>query len=244
MPLSSPPPSPPLSPRSIFEQEVPAAFLDGLPRLGREVYTEALEHALDMGYRAAQLHDHLAQIRRGIFERRLEDLARDHGLRCETRMNARQTSSHLVVIAGRVALTQSYVRTPWGHVRRAKFRNTYAETLDMFMTEEELQALEDAACAAAAEVYGIVLHSCEPTDPGVMTFIGVGFPRADQEGWVERCDLTRRLVVSRRRRKTVEAVEAEVVVRRERKIVEVPPVSIKTRPGRSKKKQKDDGTTS
>jgi len=90
---------------------------------------------------------------------------------------------HTLLAAGRVILTASAVEGPGDLVRPALYRQTYASSsqLDLF--------IKDTPPPDDAQLYAILLHGPDPTEPRQPLFAQIAFPDKACQSYVHEIDL-------------------------------------------------------
>lgn len=155
----------------IFNRSVPEKFLQHVIKCLFNVYKEAYDDC-DINYSSTEAHDLLPYMRRAKFESRLHELATGSGLRATSQLNKARNSHHTTVLADNIALTSSYVPSPFSLVRHAEFRMGYAKL-------NQLHLFKKDCVDPNATLYAILLHGDDGVNKNLPAFAHIQFPAAD-----------------------------------------------------------------
>jgi hypothetical protein len=136
-------------------------------------------------YPPAEAHDLYPIMRRAIIESQLGEVAKEYPeISASPKPNHSGTSYYRLLSSGNVFLTVNAVEHPNAKVRRAMFRNTYAESsqLNLFGPPPEEGTM----------LYGILLHGPELLNKTRPEFAHIVFPNRDCSEYVGRIDLFNR----------------------------------------------------
>ena len=154
--------------------------------------------------------------RRGTIETRLFDLASEFSdVTVTSELNKTKTNYHTLIRVGNVIMTASAVVTPYGIVREASFRNSYAgPQMRLFDVDNEsnlsvAQFVEEPSSDDL--LYGIILYCAADNNIFEIGSVRVGFPNTDCTNYVDKMDLMR-LFPETTKKTDVEQIQDQAVV--------------------------------
>jgi len=165
-----------------FFDAFPDRFLGSLIRLLAHNYKTTHDRCKE--YPHSEAHDLRPHLRRAEIERDVRDLTtRYPDIQADAEANRRGTSFYTLVSSNRIVLTLSAVAHPNILVRRACFRETYAQSsqLEMFTTRREPPP--------GAKIYALLLHGPDRKDPSRPAFMHIAFPDARLRKYLHSIDL-------------------------------------------------------
>jgi hypothetical protein len=166
-----------LSPRAIFEQDVPAKFLrDWL--LGLVLRNQAIREEVATGYSPEAGALVAPQIRRLRHEDALAEIGKRHGGVARWVPNRVESHWHVEVLLGRVVVTQNMVHEEGELPRHADYRDLLVRAPQLaFNFERGLGHVEEEGIEG--KVYAQLLHGPPHLKQGVPAFARVAFPYSD-----------------------------------------------------------------
>jgi hypothetical protein len=171
--------------------DLPRDFIREVARVLPVVYREAHARSFDdPAWEKPEGHDLCGHMRRALFESKFRKLARVHGLSATSFRNSKQTSYYTLARAGRLVITQSAVQHEWQMARPAGFRAQHAAVNDIFSypllpgIADDVPHLYDPG-----EIYAILFHGPDPTNPREFGFAAIGFPDSDSHRIISRFSL-------------------------------------------------------
>ena len=156
-------------------------FLQDVVRVLANCYRGA--HAeCRLQYPPAEAHDLYPIVRRAMVESQLREVAEGYAeISAPSKPNHAGTSYYRLLSSGNVFLTVNAVEHPNTKVRRAMFRETYAEVSQPNLFGEPPEE--------GTTLYGILLHGPEVLNKTRPEFAHIAFPNKDCSDYVGRIDL-------------------------------------------------------
>lgn len=153
-----------------FFDAFPDEFCRNLIRLLAQVYKTANDKC-KAEYPHSEAHDLRPHVRRAELERDVRDLTTRYGeIEARPELNPRGTSFYTLISCNQVVLTLSAVAHPSVLVRRAMFRETYAQSSQLNLYKRNLEP------PPGAKVYALLLHGPARKDPSRPGFMHIAFP--------------------------------------------------------------------
>ena len=154
----------------VFFEAFPDEFLRNLIRLLGHSY-KAAHDKCRAEYPYSEAHDLRPHLRRADIERNVRDLTTRYAeIEADAEPNPRKTSFYTLVSSNRIVLTLSAVAHPKILVRRAHFRDTYAQTSQLHLFKKRQEP------PPGAKIYALLLHGPDRKDPSRPAFMQVAFP--------------------------------------------------------------------
>ncbi len=161
----------------------PDEFCRNLIRLLAQVYKTANDKC-KAEYPYSEAHDLRSHVRRAELERDVRDLTtRYREIEARPELNPRGTSFYTLISCNQVVLTLSAVAHPSVLVRRAMFRDTFAQSsqLNLYKRNQEPPP--------GARVYALLLHGPARKDPSRPGFVHIAFPDRKLTKYIYSIDL-------------------------------------------------------
>jgi hypothetical protein len=171
--------------RQELEDEFFAAFPDDFLQQTLRVLASSYRGAhaeCRLQYPPAEAHDLYPIMRRAMIESQLAEVAKEYPeISAEPTPNPTGTSYYRLLSSGNVRLTVNAVDHPNTKVRRAMFRNTYAQASQPNLFGEPLEE--------GTMLYGILLHGPELINKTRPEFAHIVIPNRDCSEYLGRIDL-------------------------------------------------------
>ena len=182
----------------------------------RDAARRICESVLEGTYTKQVARDLFPHIRRAAIESRLFTLSTEYqDVIVTSRLNKTKNHHHTLIRVGQVLMTASSVLTPYGIVREADFRNSYAAGPQMRFDIDSRSSLSvvsrDDEESIDDLLYGIILYCPADNNRFEIGSIVVGFPNHDCSRYVDRLDLLR-LFPETAKKTEVELIEDQAVV--------------------------------
>jgi hypothetical protein len=149
-----------------------------------EAHREAWKH-VEQIFSQPVAKDLVPHYRRALFEDKMGEIARKHGLNSKPVLNKTKNASHveleLNLESKKVILTALAVQDAYDFTRlkTAQFRKTLAQESCLF---KEFEISGDA-------YYGVILHGANTENRDKLDFAYLAFPYADCKGWFGKYNL-------------------------------------------------------
>ena len=205
--------------KDFFQANVPDLVLTSVVKHihdgTRDAARRICESVEEGAYTKQVARDLFPHVRRAAIESRLFNLSTEyHDVMVTSRLNRTKNHHHTLIRMGQVLITASAVLTPYGIVREADFRNSYAAGPQMRF---DIDARSSLAVVSRDEgsidelLYGIILYCPAENNRFEIGSIVVGFPNHDCTKYIDRLDLLR-LFPETAKRTEVELIEDQAVV--------------------------------
>lgn len=169
-----------------FHQSFSDDFLEDLIRLLATVYLNAYQECKNY-YPDEEAHDLRGHVRRAKLEFQLRELStRFPAIESAVQLNEKRTSYFTTLYAGKVVMTANQVEHPKVIVRRALFRETYAQGAQLHLWEAEVPPPDDGY------LYTILLHGEDALNPNRPGFAHIAIPNPACDGYLADINLFER----------------------------------------------------
>lgn len=170
----------------LFQECIPQKFLRDSLHCLFGVYATVFDD-VKKSFPPWEAHDLRPHYRKAQFDSEWREVAKRHGLAATPEPNWGRNCFHTRVVAGRVILTASAVRTPDEIVRYAAFRDSYARSnIRYFPILEEDMGLPPPA--PDDPLYAILIHGAARGQKAPY-FADIVFPAAEVKTYVARLPL-------------------------------------------------------
>ena len=202
--------------RANVSDEILATIVKKIQGGSRDAASRICGYVREGIYTKRVARDLFPYVRRGTIETRLFDLASKFpDVIVTSELNKTKTNYHTLIRVGNVILTASAVLTPYGIVREASFRNSYAgRQMRLF----DLDNGSDLSVAQFVKepfsddlLYGIILYCAADNNIFDVGSVRVGFPNANCTNYLDKMDLTR-LFPETTKKTEVEQIQDQAVV--------------------------------
>ena len=202
--------------RANVSDEMLATIVKKIQGGTRDAARRTCDYVKDGIYTKHVARDLFPHARRAAVETCLFDLAVEFPLvKVASRPNKTLSSYHTEIRVGNVVMTASAVLTPYGMVREADFRNSYAgpqiRLFDLDWKSNLTVAKFEEQPSDDDLVYGIILYCAADRNRFEIGSVRVGFPNEDCSAYRDKMDLMR-LFPETARKTDVEQIQDQAVV--------------------------------
>lgn len=154
-------PIPYIDPKAAFESIVPDDVQLQMYRRVLAAYEDTRDDMVNGGYGDLTIRDMFPQVLKGKIDTNFASLPLEHlGGNARITINRANTASHSLISLPGVLITVSAVASPKTLVRRAEFRNAYAQLQSAFEYDPSTNSLRlpEGIPVSDSTIYGIVIH--------------------------------------------------------------------------------------
>ena len=202
--------------RANVDDQILAAIVKKIQGGTRDAAKQMCDQVKEGSYTKNVARDLFPHVRRATVETRFFDLASEIPIvEVSSWPNKTLNNNHTVIRVGSVVMTASAVLTPYGMVREADFRNSYAgPQMRLFDLDDKSNfrvPIFEKRPSDDDLLYGIVLYCAAENNRFEIGSVRVGFPNAACTAYRDKMDLMR-LFPETAKKTEVEQIQDQAIV--------------------------------